>query len=166
MDKFGAKHQFRYHPLMKKIVLILILLSQGTFGYAQTYNGSIIRVVDGDTYIFQTEEGSLTVRMYGTDAPERDQPYAKESANFLKQYLNKEATLKANGVDRYARTLGILYINNQDINLLSIKNGCAWHFKRYSSDVQYAQAEEYARKNKLGLWALPNAVPPWNWRKK
>ena len=87
--------------------------------------------------------------MFGTDAPERDQPYSKESADFLKQYLNKDATLKANGVDRYGRTLGVLYTDNQDINLLTIKNGCAWHFKRYSNDEQYAAAEEYARKKKI-----------------
>jgi endonuclease YncB( thermonuclease family) len=166
MDKFGAKHHFRYRPLMKKIVLILILLSQNILGYAQTYNGTIIRVIDGDTFVIQTEEGSLKVRMFGTDAPERDQPYSKESADFLKQYLNKDATLKASGVDRYSRTLGVLYIDGQDINLLSIKNGCSWHFKRYSSNQKYSTAEEYARRNKIGLWALPNPVPPWDWRKK
>jgi len=102
--------------------------------------------------------------MYGIDAPERDQPYSKESADFMKQYLNKEAFIKASGVDRYGRTLGVLYINNQDINLLSIRNGCSWHYKRYSSDQQYASSEEFAKKNKIGLWALQNPIPPWNWR--
>jgi len=52
------------------------------------------------------------------------------------------------------------------INLLSIKDGCVWYFKRYSPDQQYAAAEEYARKKKIGLWALPNPIPPWNWRNK
>jgi len=151
---------------LKTISLISFFISLTIFGYSQSYNGTVIRVIDGDTFVFQTEEGSLTIRMYSTDAPERDQPYAKESADFLRQYLNKEATLKANGVDSYTRTLGILYINNQDINLLSIKNGCAWHFKRYSSDKQYANAEEYARKNKIGLWSLLNTIPPWDWRKQ
>lgn len=134
------------------------------FGYSQSYNGTIIRIIDGDTFVFQTEEGSLKVRMFGTDAPERDQPYSKESADFLKQYLNKDATLKTRGVDRYSRTLGVLYIDGQDINLLSIKKGISWHFKRYSSDIQYAQAEEYARNSKTGLWALQNPIPPWEWR--
>lgn len=104
--------------------------------------------------------------MFGTDAPERDQPYTKESADFLKQYLNKEATIKANGVDRYGRTLAVLFIDGKDINLQTIKNGYAWHFKRYSSDQQYTAAEEHARKKKIGLWALPNPVPSWSWRKK
>lgn len=65
-------------------------------GYSQSYTGTILRVIDGSTYVFQTTEGLLTVRMYGTDAPERDQPFAKESAEFLKQYLNNDATFKSN----------------------------------------------------------------------
>ena len=133
--------------------------------HSQSYNGTIIRVIDGDTFVFQTVDGSFIVRMYGTDAPERDQPFSKESADFLIQYLNKDATIKIVGTDRYKRRLGTLYIDGHDINLLTIKNGCAWHFKRYSSDQQYASAEEYARKNMVGLWSLPNPIPPWNWRK-
>ena len=97
-------------------------------GFSQQYTGSIIRVIDGDTFVFQTIEGSLIIRMYGIDAPERDQPYSKESADFMKQYLNKEAIIKASGVDRYGRTLGILFINCEDINLLSIKCGYFWHY--------------------------------------
>jgi len=144
------------------IISLFLIVSLGAF--TQSYTGSIIRVIDGDTFVFQTEEGSLTVRMFGIDAPERDQPYSKESADFMKQYLNKEAIIKSTGVDRYSRTLGVLYIEGKDINMLSIKNGYAWHFKRYSSDQQYAAAEEYARKNKSGLWKLGNHVPPWEWR--
>jgi len=50
--------------------------------------------------------------------------------------------------------------------MLSIKNGCSWHFKRYSSDSIYNAAENYARDNRIGLWSLENLVPPWEWRKK
>ena len=74
-------------------------MSIALFAYSQDFKGTIIRVIDGDTYVFQTVEGSFTVRMFGTDAPERDQPFAKESADFLKQYLNKDAILKVNGTD-------------------------------------------------------------------
>lgn len=134
---------------MKKFCAIFFLTILNVQVFSQTYNGTIIRVIDGDTFVFQTEDGSLTVRMFGTDASERDQPYSKESADFLKQYLNKDAAFKSNGIDRYRRSLGTLYVDGQDISQLSIKNGCAWHFKRYSSDIQYADAEDYARKNKL-----------------
>lgn len=47
-----------------------------------------------------------------------------------------------------------------------VKNGFAWHFKKYSKDPVYAQLEIEARNNKAGLWADPDAVAPWTWRKR
>jgi len=148
----------RYFIFICFIVLSLVAVSQ-------TYTGSVIRVIDGDTFVFQTQDGSFIVRMYGTDAPERDQPYTRESADFLKRYLNKNAVLKANGTDRYGRRTGVLFVKRKDINLLSIRGGYSWHFRRYSKDQEYAEAEKYARKNKSGLWSLPNPISPWEWRK-
>ena len=151
---------------MKRICTILITLFLSILGLSQSFNGTIIRVIDGDTFVFQTSEDSLTIRMYGTDAPERNQPFSRESSDFLKQFLDIEATIVATGVDRYGRTLGILFIDGKDMNLLSIINGCSWHYKKYSKDIQYAKAEESAIKNELGLWKLDNPIPPWKWRKK
>jgi len=152
--------------MLKKIILIILLLTIALSVFPQDYKGTIIRVIDGDTFVFQTEEGSFTVRMYGTDAPERDQPFSRESTDFLKHYLNKDAVFKRKGADRYGRTLGKIYIDGQDVNLQSIKEGYSWHFKRYSSDQDYASAEVYAKTNNLGLWNMPGSIPPWNWRKK
>jgi endonuclease YncB( thermonuclease family) len=36
----------------------------------------------------------------------------------------------------------------------------------YRENQEYADAEIYARENKLGLWNLPNPIPSWNRRKK
>lgn len=151
--------------MIRICTIIIAFLLCGSID-SQTYNGSIIRVIDGDTYVFQTKGGSFTVRMQGIDAPEKDQPFSKESTLFLQQYLNKEAIFKRTGTDRYGRTLGTLYIDSIDINLLSTKSGCAWHYKRYSTESKYAEAEEYARNNKIGLWGLDNPIPPWEWRKR
>jgi len=151
---------------MKKLFLASILVTILNVGFSQSYKGSVIRVIDGDTYVFQTTEGSFTVRMQGVDAPERDQPFSKESNEFLSKYLNKEAITKVSGTDRYGRMLGTLYIDGQDINLQSIKNGFSWHYKQYSKDKDYASAEEHARRNKSGLWKPDNPIPPWEWRKK
>jgi endonuclease YncB( thermonuclease family) len=100
---------------LKRLSNLFCLFFLFASGYSQEFKGTIIRVIDGDTYVFQTEEGSFTVRMYGTDAPERDQPFSIESADFLKRYLNKDATFKSNGTDRYKRRLGTLYVDGQDI---------------------------------------------------
>lgn len=146
-------------------VLILILLLSFN-GFSQKYEGTIIRVIDGDTYIFLTSSGSFTVRMLGIDAPERDQPFSKESSEFLSQYLNKQAVTNVNGTDKDERSVGTLFVNGRNINLLSIKAGCAWHYKRYSDNKDYAAAEEYAQRNKLKIWSLPNPIAPWTWRQR
>jgi endonuclease YncB( thermonuclease family) len=59
-----------------------------------------------------------------------------------------------------------MFVNDQDIDLLSLKVGHARYLKRYSSDKDYESAEEYAKKNRLGSWELPNPLPPLEWRKK
>jgi micrococcal nuclease len=150
---------------MKKIGLILLFLAFCFTGFTQTYHGTILRVIDGDTFIFQTEEGSLRVRLQGIDAPEKDQPFGTESTEFINGFLDKPADLIYYGLDQYDRTLGTLMVDGQNINLLSIKLGFSWHFKKYSKDVDFAAAEIYARENKLGLWKLDNLIPPWEWRK-
>ena len=73
--------------------------------------------------------------------------------------------------DRYKRLLGKLVLDGNDINLNLVKNGMAWHYKRYKSSqdkldqLLYSNAEKYARDNKLGLWSKGLPIPPWQWRK-
>lgn len=158
------RRRFKVLPVFT--VFLLIRMLSVSCAFSQKVEGTIIRIIDGDTYIFLTKTGSITVRMLGIDAPEKDQPYSRESAEFLSKYLNKEAVTKINGTDREDRSVGTLIVSGKDINLLSIKGGFSWHYKRYSSDKEYAAAEEYAQRNKLNIWSLPNPIPPWTWRQR
>jgi endonuclease YncB( thermonuclease family) len=151
---------------LKILFVLFLILFLNINGFSQKYEGTIIRVIDGDTYIFLTSTGSFTVRMLAIDAPERDQPFSRESSEFLSQYLNQQAVTRVNGTDKDERSVGTLYVNGRNINLLSIKAGYAWHYKRYSDDKEYAAAEEYAQRNKLKIWSLPNPIPPWSWRQR
>lgn len=65
-----------------------------------------------------------------------------------------------NTQDRYGRTIGILYLNNQNLNKLLVEGGYAWYFKKYSSDVAYDNLEKEAREQKRGLWQAENPVSP------
>jgi endonuclease YncB( thermonuclease family) len=51
-------------------------------------------------------------------------------------------------------------------NIPFIRSRYSWHFKKYTSDQDYASAERYVRKNKLGLWKLDEPAAAWNWREK
>jgi micrococcal nuclease len=151
---------------LRILLIIFSIVFLNINGFGQKYEGTIIRVIEGDTYIFLTATGSFTVRMLGIDAPERDQPFSRESSEFLSEYLNKQAITKINGTDNEDRSVGTLFVNGSNINLLSIREGYAWHYKRYSADKDYAAAEEYAQRNKLKIWSLPKPIPPWTWRQR
>ena len=76
------------------------------------------------------------------------------------------------GEDRYKRTLAKILIENFDINLAMIKEGCAWFYRSYKNildkddQVMYDQAEVFAIENKKGLFSNHDAEAPWIWRKK
>jgi endonuclease YncB( thermonuclease family) len=46
-----------------------------------------------------------------------------------------------------------------------VRAGYAWWFRRYSADSRLANLEAQARAAHTGLWADPNPVPPWEWRR-
>ena len=143
-------------------------------GYTETNNkeipeqqGTVIKIVDGDTFDLLTKDKrTLRVRMYGIDCPEKKQDFYQSAKNALAGYIfKKNVQLKITGYDRNKRTIAMVYSNRQNINLAMIKNGFAWHFSRYSSDSNFAQAESQARKAKAGLWKKPDPVAPWVFRK-
>ena len=96
--------------------------------------------------------------------------YSKENLSLLVGGKNVEVEYDKR--DRYGRIIGKLIEDGQDINLLQVKLGYAWHYKFYEKDqsqldrVLYSSAEIDAREKTIGLWSAP-AVPPWQyWRKQ
>ena len=45
-----------------------------------------------------------------------------------------------------------------------VKNGYAWHYKKYSKNKTLDQLEESEMEKNLGLWADPAPVAPWEFR--
>jgi hypothetical protein len=46
-----------------------------------------------------------------------------------------------------------------------VRDGWAWHFKKYSADTRLADAEIAACNTKAGLWAASDSVPPWEFHR-
>jgi endonuclease YncB( thermonuclease family) len=48
----------------------------------------------------------------------------------------------------------------------------AWHYKKYASEQPktdreiYAQAEQLAKSQGIGLWRDKNPMPPWDFRQQ
>lgn len=131
-------------------------------------SGTVVKIVDGDTFDLLTAgKKTVRVRMYGIDCPERKQDFYQAAKNALAGYIfQKNVLIKITGHDRNGRRIAMVFCNKQNINLAMIKNGFAWHFSKYSADINFAQAEKQARRAKAGLWKKPGAIAPWEFRKR
>jgi hypothetical protein len=61
--------------------------------------------------------------------------------------------------------LGTVYLDDSEINLEMIEDGCAWYDRRTGPAPHYTAAEKKAREAKIGLWADPAAINPMNFRR-
>ena len=158
---------------MKSIIILLFALFTNCIVHSQTqipktFQAKVVGIKDGDTFKVLYNNSEITIRLNHIDCPEKNQPYGK-NAKWKASDLcfGKMVKIVSNGKkDRYKRLIAEVYCNNININKELIKNGLAWHFKKYSSDNDYAKLEIQARKSKVGLWQQRNPIAPWNWRKK
>ncbi len=124
--------------------------------------GIVTKVLDGDTLVI----GTTTVRIHGIDAPEAGQSYGREATAALKPLEGYAVRFRAIDVDRYGRTVAKVYYGEEDIGLLMIRAGHAWHYARYDQSRAYRDAEAEAQSARRGLWAEDSPVAPWDWRQR
>ena len=134
------------------------------------FEAKVIRIIDGDTMEVLYGELPVTIRLQHIDCPEKkgNQPFGNKAKQTLSDLcFGQSIEIKYSGdKDRNGRYICELFtIDGLNINQEMIKKGMAWHYKKYSNDNQYAELENEARKNKIGLWSEPNPTPPWEWRK-
>lgn len=130
--------------------------------------GEIIRIIDGDTVIMQTKENQeFRIRIADIDCPEKKQAFGMLAKQFTANEIGgKEVAIIKKYIDRYGRTVGyIMYDNGKDLSSELLKAGMAWNYRKYSKKEEYQRLENEARLKKAGLWAMPNPIPPWEYRR-
>ena len=150
---------------MGNVTISMLLIILGVFIYTKTtsadFSGKVTMVIDGDTVIISGKR----VRLSGIDAPETRQQFGDVSTKALKSLINgRHVKVKTSKKDRYKRYLGTIYLRGADVNLLMVKKGNAWVYRRYNKNPKYLSAEKRAKRKIIGLWKEKNATPPWVWR--
>ncbi|MDP8223795.1 MAG: thermonuclease family protein [Candidatus Lernaella stagnicola] len=153
------------------LVGLLVFLTAAS-GFAAEYNVTYTRVVDGDTFVVQHENGAIDkVRIIGLDTPELHHPrkpvefFAKEAKEkAVSLVLNKKLVLRTDPTNaarnhrgRYGRLLVNVYLpGNRDFALVMIREGYAHAYVKYPFTAErmnrYRQAERKARREERGLW--------------
>lgn len=130
-------------------------------------NGIVIKVADGDTItVLTSDKKELKVRLKNIDAPEKKQEYGTQARKFTTSLVfGRNVELKISGKDKYNREIAEVFINGLNINKEIVKQGYAWAYREHLDDKSYIELEQYARKNRLGLWNSPNPIKPSEWRK-
>lgn len=128
--------------------------------------GRVVGVQDGDSItVLVGGREQIKVRLDGIDAPENGQEFSRNAKEGLSRLVfGQDITLRVTGKDRYERTLGTVYAAGVNVNLQLVRNGLAWHYKKYSDDPELAEAENQARAGRVGLWAGFAPIPPWEYR--
>ena len=130
--------------------------------------GLVVSVLDGDTIEVLHNTRPERIRLSGIDCPEKGQAYgnnAKHAASAL--VFGKEVTLQTHGKDKYGRTLGdVFLLDGTNVNQELVKQGWCWWYRKYApGDTVLEGLEKEARGARKGLWADPQPVPPWEWRR-
>jgi len=135
--------------------------------------GKVIRIVDAETIQVLLSSGGVTVRLYGIDAPEKDQYMGEEAIYGLSTAVGgkgTDVTLKVmEQKDSQGRLVAIVSRDGLSVNEQLVADGYAW-VARKELKPRVAMAlcieEAQARYAKSGLWASPKEfiIPPWEWR--
>ena len=130
---------------------------------------SKVKIVDGDTIYLKNKK----IRFSGIDTPEIKQTCNKNNETIkcgiqAKELLinkigNNKVKCVKNGIDKYNRILAECFVNNQSLSKYLVREGYAFAYRKYST--KYIPDEDYAKKNKKGMWAMTFEYP-WDYRRK
>jgi len=128
--------------------------------------GRVVGIKDGDTIEILTGDKQLyTIRLAHVDTPERSQAYGKRAKQFTSNFCyGKQVSCSITSTDRYKRSIGVVMVDGEELNLAIIEAGFGWHYKKYSKSKTHAAAEINARHKKRGLWSDKRVVAPWDYR--
>ena len=116
----------------------------------------------------------MRVRLFGIDAPERDQSCAKsDGTRYSCGQLARDALARAIGdssvrctkrdVDKYGRMVGVCRTDAGDLSETLVLGGAAVAYRHFSHD--YVDEEERARRAGAGIWQ-GSFDAPWDWRQR
>lgn len=131
---------------------------------------TILGVTDGNTLRVKIDNRTTTIKLACIYAPTMNQrPWGEKSKRTLEQLLPNGQAIKIKnlknrqGVDK----VGEVFTNTINVNLEMVKKGQAVVFHEdmeNCNQTNYINAENRAKRQKLGFWNQANPIMPWDYR--
>jgi len=149
-----------------RVLLCACLVGASSGVWAETLYGVVIGIADGDTVtVLSMQQRQYKIRLAQIDAPERKMPFGNRSRQHLADLVFKRSVrIEVEGIDKYGRTVGTIWLGKVDVNLEQVRSGLAWAYPAYLRDRNYLLVQQGARAARRGLWVHKDPVPPWEWR--
>ena len=152
------------------VALVLLALCAHGGARARVIEGSVVRVIDGDTLWLQVDASArkpLKLRLAGVDAPERCQAGGADARTALAaRVLNRRVQAVVRATDDYRRTVATLRLDGEDIGAWLVLQGHAWSPGYRHAPGPYAMQEAAARAARRGVFADPGAQDPRLFRRQ
>ena len=146
----------------------LLVLIFFVFFYSNLVQAQDLKVIDGDTIVLNGEK----IRFTGIDTPELKQTCTQGDQEvacgmtakmlLVKKIGNNTPECISEGKDVYKRTLAECFINGESLSSFLVRSGYAFAYRKYSK--KFIKDEDFAKANKLGMWAMTFQYP-WDFRK-
>jgi endonuclease YncB( thermonuclease family) len=165
---------------LARTIIIGLLVFGVDLARAETLDGYIVSISDGDTLTLLVGRQQHRIRIAGIDAPEHFQSYGSRSrANLSRYAYGQNAKAECYKKDIYGRDVCKVWVKpfgcsscgkSLDVGLAQVSEGMAWwdrnHVNEQSEEDsgRYQSAETMAKLRRFGLWRDTNPVPPWVWR--
>jgi len=150
--------------MIKNILIVIVLSAINIWANTDSYTLKVVDVIDGDTVVAIDEFGQkLIINLLDVDAPEITQPFGKDSKQALKNVtFNKNITFNTTSKSKGETFATLTDEKGLNINKALVEYGYAWNC---STDKEYSEASERAKKDKKGLWEDSSQMAPWDFRK-
>lgn len=145
--------------------MILVSLAP-TISWA--WQGKVLSVIDGDTLTVARTSKGERVRLYGVDCPEKNQDSGERARQFtMDMLLGKEVEVVPVSRDNRGYPLAIIKLGDLIFNRKLVEAGLAWVDMKacYRKECpEWSRLQDQAQESKVGLWAAPGPIPPWELR--
>ncbi|MDD4913154.1 MAG: thermonuclease family protein [Sideroxydans sp.] len=133
---------------------------------AESFEAKVLAVMDGDTVFVKSGPFKAKLRLVNIDAPEKDQPFGKESQESLQSLIGgKVIHVESKAVDKFGRTIALISIGELNVNEEQVQRGMAWAYSRSREGRAYDKLQSEAQQARRGLWSQSAPQQPSQWRK-
>lgn len=152
---------------MRKTAILILLLAIATMtpALADSFNGKVIGILDGNNIIVSYDNKARQLRLANVDCPDLNQDFGPQAKDFLMNIIfGKDVWVDIKSIDHSNRGLSTMTINGQDVGVQLVQAGLGWYDSRFTSNGAIAEAQVQAQINRTGLWSQNNPIPPWEFR--